>query len=393
MTQLQTPSAVVIAPLLVVTPCELQALQPREWFEIACALVAEADGRPDLSHALVRRLEAFLGVNDAHRRALVDGPETVIEAIRETREAKALREQRRAAYLNRGQGDHHLSEEVGRLLKQASEHRMKAAELEASDNAAVKAGRPRKHRKEIKEHLGSARSYEIQAGDLSTRERDFRWLVGAIDETKQLALARGEEVDEDIVEVEFTVLDDDGAPLRYARGPNRGDKITRSERFNRVTIGSRGGGIEYAYEKGHLEGRGPKSQHLKSVGERYRDCYEIIRGLTTTKGEGGGGGGFHAKAPQMRHLRAGEDLKHMREDLTPRELAVLDLVCGQDMRLRPAAKALGAGFPSTKRALHSGLVKAWASLKGHAEARKAGFEARAGDNIEAATRLLRKAER
>lgn len=140
----------------------------------------------------------------------------------------------------------------------------------------------------------------------------------------------------------------------------RGEEVETPKAGRAIRIMSRGG-LTQAFEDGHLEPvRGSlKATDTYEAGKRYRDAYEVAEGLTTSTG---GGGGFGPKAPQPRLVEAGEALKAMRAAITDRQRAVLDLVCGQDVRLRTAATQLHRGFPSTKLSLRGGLT-AIAGLK------------------------------
>lgn len=131
-------------------------------------------------------------------------------------------------------------------------------------------------------------------------------------------------------------------------------------------------GIQQAYEDGHMTpSHGPlTADHLWTTAKAYRTAYEIAQGLTGP--EGGGGGGYGAKGPQIRVVEAGEALAIMRDGLTTRQLDVLDRVCGQDMRLRETATVLRRGFPSCRNSLISGLEMATLSLKAARAIRDAG---------------------
>ena len=275
---------------------------------------------------------------------------------------------------------------VESLLRKAASHRDKAAELEAADQDSVVARRPQQNRKKVKDHLTAARVLEIEASTKATTERDLRWLLGATAETVQLAQARGEDVDHEEIEVAFEVKDEHGAVLRHRRGPRKGEAVMQYDRITRTILRSRGGGIETAYEKGHLDGQGPKAEALKVTGLRYRQAYEIIEALVSSRGEGGSG--YGAKAPQMRVVSAGQDLAFMRAKLSRRERQVLDLVCGQDLRLRPASEFLKAGFPATRRALRNGLVTALVALQTAHEGIREGLTEDAVERVERVGRLL-----
>lgn len=147
----------------------------------------------------------------------------------------------------------------------------------------------------------------------------------AVAETLALAEARGEDVE----------------PAKAGGGPAR--------------VMSRGG-LRQAYEDHHLDPEHGKlrADDLYSAGRAYRDDYEAVEGQRT--GERGGGGGFAPKAPQVRLIEAGHRLAAKRKALTPRQLEVVDMVCGEDVRLRTAATQLGRGFLGCRNSLRGALA-------------------------------------
>jgi hypothetical protein len=168
--------------------------------------------------------------------------------------------------------------------------------------------------------------------------------------------------------------------IEKAGGLKLGDQVVPVEviqydRVTRAVMSSRGGGLERARDKGHLDGgRGaPRVQRLYETGVIYGKAYEIHEGLTSSSG--GGSGGHGPKGPQIRLAEAGEMLKIMRDGVSPRERAVLDRVCGEGMTLRQAATAARAGFPATTRALRNGLRIAMENWKAARETKTAGVTA------------------
>lgn len=134
----------------------------------------------------------------------------------------------------------------------------------------------------------------------------------------------------------------------------RGEDVRKDGKTGRTRILSRGG-LCQAYEDRLIDPlHGPLSaDDLYSAGKRYRDAYEVSEGLTTGRG---GGSGFGPKGPQPRMLEAAYTLAKMREKLSQRQIDVLDLVCGQDVRLRVAATELKRGFPGCRNSLRGGLA-------------------------------------
>lgn len=375
------PAAVFLGTFHLVVRNEDQMFSRAVWGDLACALIADEDGRPDLSGRFVAGAEMRLRVNQTHHEALIVGNEVVLSRIRENRRRKRLHLHQRAARLNTALADPGPTDEVLRLLRRAGEHRAKAEALQAADRAA----RTRRNRAEIKKHYDAARALQDEAEAKNTAADDLRWVLGATSESVQLAQARGEEVEHEEIEMRMEVRDEHGAQLRHKAGPNKGEPVYHYDRVTRTVLKSRGGGIEEAYEKGHLDGRGAKAEALKSIGERYGKAYEIDEGKTSSRGEGGGG--FGPKGPQLRLVEAGETLAILRQGLSKRERDVLDKVCGDQLRTRQAATALKAGFPATARALRGGLQRA---LDNWAEAMKREpGEGAPGDAAERVKRMAR----
>jgi hypothetical protein len=140
-----------------------------------------------------------------------------------------------------------------------------------------------------------------------------------------------------------------------ALAEGRGETVAPARATGPIRIMSRGG-LRQAYEDGHLAPeRGTlRSDDLWEAGKRYRDCFEAVEGMTAS--QKGGGGGFGPKGPQPRILEAGDRLKQMRDALTDRQIAVVDMVCGEDKRLRVAADELRRGFLGAKNSLRGALT-------------------------------------
>lgn len=201
----------------------------------------------------------------------------------------------------------------------ANERGLPAREVERFDKARADLLNPRLALREDQRETRARIIAAIEERPKAEAER--AWLKQSAAETMALAQARGEDV--------------------------RADK-------GRVRIVSRGG-LKQAYEDGHLNQAGGKitSTDLYEAGQRYRTAYEATEGMTTGQREGSG---FSGRAPQVRIVEAGLALQAMRALITDRQRAVLDLVCGKDIRLRTAATELRRGFPSAKNSLRGGLL-------------------------------------
>ena len=75
----------------------------------------------------------------------------------------------------------------------------------------------------------------------------------------------------------------------------------------------------------------------------------------------------------------------MRRELTRRQYAILDLVCGEGLKAWQAAEKIGAGRPAAMTALRDGLMQA---LKNWTEAQKVGEQGRAVERVRAASRQI-----
>lgn len=360
----------------------------------ALAIMVYGPISPHEAFTLAIRVRAGLGAVEACVTArlifgLMSAEEAACEraAIRRSISAekrrRILAEHQRAASLQSRTADPGPSEVVGEKLRVAAEHRETAAALKARDAAAKSRG----NRKAINDHLTAATALEHDARMIREREVNDRWLANATKETLDLAQLRGEDIDSETIELVTYPTDEHGARLRHKTGSRRGQVVTHVDRVTRAVIRSRGGGLELALEKGHLDGGpgSPKADVLFRTGDRYREAYEIDEGLKSNSG--GGGGGFGPKGPQIRAVEAGEILAIMRSKLTPRELHVLNEVCGKGFRLRQVATDMGAGFPATARALRGGLRTAGEQVKAAGEQGRIGV---AGERVEAAHRELAK---
>lgn len=239
------------------------------------------------------------------------------------------------------------------------------------------------NRRAVKAGQAKVRKVERELDDLRAAELAQQQLYGVAAEPIIRARMRGEEVTAFEAETADFARDEHGAVIRHKRGSNRGLAVLvydRGLRARRLT------GIEHALGEGYLANGGNRADRLFRTGVSYREAYEIAEGQTSSGGEGGGG--FGPKAPQPRLVEAGQALADMRKGLNPRQRRVLDLVCGQDMRLREAATQMGAGFPATVRALCGGLAAAADSMAAARERRADSGEGALGEKVRAATVML-----
>jgi hypothetical protein len=346
----QQPLAMIFGGLTLVLPTADRRLTDRQWADLSCAVVLDFEGSPDIARDLLAQVEAKLGTNEAHRRAAASSPETVTGAIREAKRRAKLEANRHASTLDLPIRDPDIVKAIAACERQAHEKRAEAASLRIIGAKA--------HRRAIKALEAAARGLDQKAQELLKTEEDDDRLYGDAKDPILRARARGEEITAGVVELAEVARDEYGARIIHRDGPSRGlpvlkyDKQTRARKLT---------GIEHAFHAGYLEGgHGSNSQDaLREVGLIYAESYEVAVGGTSSSGEGGTG--YGAKGPQLRVIEAGDRLKIMRAGLTKRQRDVLDLVCGQDMRVREAATALKAGFPATERALRGGLETCRAS--------------------------------
>jgi hypothetical protein len=110
-------------------------------------------------------------------------------------------------------------------------------------------------------------------------------------------------------------------------------------------------GLKSAFEARHLEGHGNLSaQALYNTGQLYRACYERAEGLSTPQGTGTSAG--RREGLQHSHLDAGDILRAMRANQSPKALIILDEVCGKDNTCAVAAKKA-----KCRRTVAQGILK------------------------------------
>jgi hypothetical protein len=201
------------------------------------------------------------------------------------------------------------------------------------------------------------------------RRRDERVedqsLAFRLGETSSLALSRGEEVKSETIRLAVPIVDEHGA--RIVR---HGLPLYRQETHTRVRIASRGG-LQLAFERGDLDGGRLKAERLHETGKAYRWAFETNSALTTPErnlAPISGRSPMRASAgPQDAVFAAGEILRVCRADLTARQLAVLDRVCGLEMTIRAASLRLKADARTIRRLLVEALTIATENQKASAE--------------------------
>jgi hypothetical protein len=181
-------------------------------------------------------------------------------------------------------------------------------------------------------------------------------LAARLAETSALALSRGEDVSSETVRIAQPLFDERG--VRIVRD---GAPLWRHETVTRVRIASRGG-LQLAFERGDLDGGPITAERLYETGKTYRWAFETSSSMTTparTLAPIASHAPLRASSgPQDAVFAAGERLRNCRASLTPRQVAVLDRVCGFDMTVRAAALALRADPRSVRKALVEGLTAA-----------------------------------
>lgn len=362
----QTPELINVGPLAIVVPDASVRFTPSVWRDLSCAVGLESIGATDAARELITDLEHRLGVNDAHRRALDTSPDHVRRLISEGRRRRRLEASIQAARVHVQPRLQEVVDALAHLARQAQAKRAEATALRQKDEAAG----TRLHRRQAKALEAAARRLDEKAKEIRDEERRRDSLYGEA----KAAIVRAAESGENLIAPEVTeadwLKDEFGVLVRHRSGNRRGLPMLnyrQSVRLRRLT------GIAHAYESGHLGLPGTsQALWLKKAADDYRDAFEVAVGQASGGG-GEGGGGFGPKGPQVRQIEAGEHLAAMRQFLTPRQLVVLNKVCGEDKRLRTAATEMGAGFPATVRALRLGLRAAVLGL------RKARDEGNLGD--------------
>lgn len=245
-------------------------------------------------------------------------PEETRRRISEEKRRRLLDGNRHVASLDEPMRDPATVIELARL-----ESKLRDAEVEAESLRAIDA---KKHRKEIRRLENVARGLADELAKQQGIERDAYAILGEAREPVLRAMQRGEILTAKVAETADFSRDEHGARIIHRGGPMRG---LPSLVYSRGLRAKNLSGIEHAFHAGHLRAiRGVLAEeHLLRIGQEYGAAYEIVEGLASHAGEGGGG--FKPKAPLPRAIEAGEMLADMRKGLTERQKSVLNLVCGQ----------------------------------------------------------------
>ena len=280
---------------------------------------------------------------------------TKTETPEETR--RRISEEKRRRLLEASQRQAAMSaplRDPGFVLSLAkAEGKLRDAQVELDE---LKAGDPKKNRKAIKRHENKIRSLADELDKLQSVERAAYALMGEAREPILRAMQRGETIQAKVAETADIARDEHGARIINRGGPERGLPAlvySRGLRAKKLT------GLEHALWSGYL-GDGPDAERRAATGRHYGECFEIVMGMTSSRGEGGGG--FGPKGPQPRIIEAGQDYADFCAGLTERQRAVLDHVCGKSMRVSQAAAAMRSDARTVRRLLVSGLDDAGRSL-------------------------------
>jgi hypothetical protein len=352
----EDPELMLIGAARLIAPKGTSRLSASVWAGIAaCTLL---DPAPDLLENWVARLETELKVTDAHRQAMADRAVAAMESSADRRRRK-LEEARRASRLQLPVRDEALSTEIEGKISAAVAARSEAEGLRAF--AALPGKQGKETRRAIKRLEQTAKNLDDQVLKLREQARaQDAW--GEAKASILLARARGEDVDVGEAETAEPALDENGARLI-----DKGRAVMiygREIRARKLT------GIDHALAEGSLGAvEGEEADRLYRIGLTYQEVYAIAEGQSTRgSGAEGGGGSGGPPAPQPRQMEAALKLLTMRRHLSERQRRVLDLVCGQQLKVREAtvvyrdSKGRGAGFPATERALVLGLKVAAQAL-------------------------------
>lgn len=343
----------------------------KAWPELAMATLIEPV--PALYGDWLSRLERSLGVED-HHRALLETRAFSAAASTEASARARMEEAMRAAQLSAPLRDPVL------VQKMAKTQAKLAAARAVLDDPPGKSDREK--RKAVKQAKARIAEETEKLRDLSREEADQRQLYGDAGETILLAQARGEAVTAFSAQTAEFARDEFGARI-LERKRDKGRGGTYLEPVLVYGTGLRAkklSGIDHAHDAGYLSRSWRESERLHKIGVDYRDAYEIVEGATGGEGEGGGSSG--PKAPQPRLVEAGEKLSDFRRDLSQRQRDVLDMVCGEDLRLRDVAARMHAHFETSEKALREGLARA-------GESRAAAIARREGDDESTGARVAR----
>jgi len=280
--------------------------------------------------------------------AKTETPEETRRRISEEKRRRLLEASQRQASMNAPLRD------PGFILSLAkAEGKLRDAQIELDE---LKAGDPKKNRKTIKRAENKIRGLADELDKLQSVERAAYALMGEAREPILRALQRGDTVQAKEAETADFARGEHGERIINRGGPERGLPAlvySRGLRARKLT------GIQHAYHSGDL-GDEPHAERRYETGRHFGECFEIVMGMTSSSGEGGGG--FGPKGPQPRIIEAGQDYADFIAGITARQRAALDLVCGKSMRVGQAAAAMRADARTVRRLLVSGLDDAGRSL-------------------------------
>jgi hypothetical protein len=319
------------------------------WPEFALAVLMEP--RPSELDAWLGRLERSLGVKDEHRAAMERRAFAAVESA-EAKRRRLIEQSRRAAMADAPPRDGALATKIAEVEARIA----KAQAIEADPPGDT----DRNRRRAAKQARAQVIDLTHKLAELRRKEADQARLLGDVADVVLRQRERGEEVVFREAKTAEFLRDEHGARvLERVRGKGIGQR-TYLRPVVAYSTGLRAQnltGPEHALHAGHLNGGPRPAEILMRTANAYREAYLIGEGAVS--GRGDGGGGFGPKAPQPKRAEAGQDLADMRRGLRGAQLAVLDAICGKDMRVSEATKALGYGDArTTARVLRQGLAAA-----------------------------------
>lgn len=280
--------------------------------------------------------------------AKTETPEETRRRISEEKRRRLLERNQRLASLDAPMRDPGFVQSIAK-----AEGKLLTAQAELEQ---LREGDPKQNRKLIRKAESRVCGLAEELAKIQEQERSTYLLYGEAREPIILARMRGEEVEAFEAETAEVLRDEHGARIIIRRGENRG--LPRMK-YDVALRAKKLAGVQHAYAHAYL-GDHPEAERRLDTGEHYGQCYEIIKGMTSTAGEGGSG--YGPKGPQPRVIEAGQDYADYIAGITVRQRAALDLVCGKSMRVSQAAAAMRADARTVRRLLVSGLDDAGRSL-------------------------------
>ncbi len=257
------------------------------------------------------------------------------------------------------------------------------ANLQAEVDALEAKGglKPLRRAKLLRREIKAAEAKIANAREIEA-QRDVQMGEGA--ETLKRAKLRGVEVQVREVERAAFALNEHGGRIINRAGPNRGLPALVYERGASIRTLT---GIRHAFARGHLDNPRTKAggDGLCQIGEAYEAMVAAAIPLKAVNPEACGGGGSGPRGPQQAAVEAAEWLRIARKELSPRQRAVLDKVCGEGFTVGDAARDMKAGVPATIRALRGGLAQA---AESHRAARAKGEAGRVGGMLKFGVRAV-----